>query len=290
MVVGNNNVGAQDEPVDRPQGKSGVGLKEPFIETELPLKKELLEAPKLAIRPKLSYKDDIGGVSWFDRPSLYNYGDGRFGNMLLIEYPRHKCMVLNENTNIIIVGMPGRGKTWAAIKIAERLDPNFNVDRVANTYEEFFNIINSNRDNLPKGSVIIFDEFQKDANSRKWQSAINQALNDVIHTFRNLNLICIFTTPKFSFIDKNMRSAVHMIIEVKRKLEHESKVECSVWQCEMKNDPNNPDEAFRWRPRMNISDGYGKAIITSVLIRAPSVALRNAIDEKVNRFKNNVRL
>jgi len=50
--------------------------------------------------------------------------------------------VNNKNCMICIVGDPGDGKSWAALRLAELLDPGFNAEKVAFRPERLLERIN----------------------------------------------------------------------------------------------------------------------------------------------------
>jgi hypothetical protein len=136
----------------------------------------------------------------------------------IIEYIRNRPR-RNKNFLAVWVGDTGSGKTWSALSFAEELDPRFNVNDVVFTIEEFFERLRQYQimwDKSPKkvkGRVIIFDEAGVGVNNRLWQSFSNKAINSVMQSFRYMNLIVIFTTPNFSFIDKASRELFHGYFE-----------------------------------------------------------------------------
>lgn len=214
-------------------------------------------------------------------------GNKEYGKKILVDYPRKLCLRDNECCLILIVGMSGKGKTWAALRIAESIDPDFTVDRFVNTYEDWVNLLN--REDLKPGSVIIFDEFQVDANSRRWYTDINKAIGDILSTFRHMNLVMIVTTPRIQLIDKNARSSFHFVLDIKKKLKTRGVVQAKIMMLETKaNDPKSSDESNRWRPRI-YTKHKGLVRVSTVYIHKPSIKLRNAVEKKVDKFKKKVR-
>src|SRR3990167_817951 len=61
----------------------------------------------------------------------------------------------NENYILMIEGMPGKGKSYAALKLGEALDRNFTIKNVVFSVGEFLALLN---ETPPKGSVIVWDE------------------------------------------------------------------------------------------------------------------------------------
>lgn len=220
------------------------------------------------------------------------YGDDELGKTVLIDYPHHIVHDLNENFMGVIIGMPGKGKTWAAARLAEQLDPTFDISRVCVSYKEFLEVMKTLSDEWMEtgdvsGKVVVFDEFQQSAAARKWQSNVNMAINDVLHTFRFMNLIVIFTTPHMSFIDVNARAVMHFQIIMKKKHVNMGLSEGKLNFTEIKNDPRDPsDKLYHFAPRLFTGNGVVK--VTSVFFKKPSKQMQRAIDKKVNSFKREV--
>jgi hypothetical protein len=118
----------------------------------------------------------------------------------------------NSNFMCAITGMPGSGKSWAGGSISEIYGKMFNKEFDPDVHC-FFSLKSAlklvvNRDldkKIGRGSILLFDEPQNEANARNWQSDVNQILNQLISTWRNQNLICLFCTPYLEFLDKQTR-------------------------------------------------------------------------------------
>lgn len=117
----------------------------------------------------------------------------------------------NQNYMLCITGPTGSGKSYTAMAISLMIDDAFDIDRVCFTAKDF---IQSSNMNLPSSSVIMFDEAGIEVSSREWYSDTNKAINQVVETFRRDNLICIFTTPVFTNLDKKTRHYFHGHMEV----------------------------------------------------------------------------
>lgn len=128
----------------------------------------------------------------------------------------------NKNLLILIIGETGSGKSYVALKLAYELDKTFREGnpeelmkkRVARTPKEFASIVKNG--NLKKGNAIIFDEAGVGISNREWHSATNKAMNSILQTFRNRNLIAIFTVPSKKYIDKQGRELSHYLVETQR--------------------------------------------------------------------------
>jgi len=221
-----------------------------------------------------------------------DFGDAEIGQTILIDYPLYVTRDQNENFMGLFIGMPGKGKTWAAVRLGEQLDSTFNINRVCVTYEEFLNVLEGlaqawDRGEDVAGRVVVFDEFQKTAGARKFMSYVNQAINDVLHTFRYLNLIVIFTTPHLSFIDVNCRAVMHFQVTMKKKHTRMGLTMGSLNFTEIKNDPWNPsDKLYHFAPRVFTTEGELR--VKHIYFEKPSKPMIRQVETKINAFKHRV--
>jgi hypothetical protein len=132
-----------------------------------------------------------------------------------------KRIKLNLNFLSITTGSPGNGKSWFDLSIAEMIDPEFNPEKqIAFSPLQFMNALNgfNGADEelaKKKHKVLLYEEFQKSSNRRKWQSKINELINLIVSTFRNQHIIVLFNTPYTSFIDSNTVKLLCARIETK---------------------------------------------------------------------------
>lgn len=127
-----------------------------------------------------------------------------------------------ENTNAIVgaFGLPGQGKTYSLIRLAELIDPAFNLDRVVFSIEDWLALIDG-PPKLQRGSAIILDDTGRAANSRRWQSNFNQAFSDVGNTFRQDGYFMGATARVSGDIDRQFRELFHLTLEMKdRSIAH----------------------------------------------------------------------
>lgn len=126
--------------------------------------------------------------------------------------------VLNNNRNFLcaVVGATGVGKSYSCLSMAEDYSKMFNIPfnpehHVISSLKELLILITEPEATrkIRFGSVIVFDEPQVEGNARNWQSEINQALGQLISTFRNQRLVVFFATPYLEMIDKQSRILFH---------------------------------------------------------------------------------
>lgn len=134
----------------------------------------------------------------------------------IIRYIGNRVLRNNKNFLCALVGQTGVGKSYAGLKICELYSEMFNIPFDANIHiisslKELLQLITGKdvEKNIRFGSIILFDEPQTEANARTWQSEANQALNQLVSTFRNQRLVVLFATPFIEFIDKQSRILFH---------------------------------------------------------------------------------
>ena len=116
----------------------------------------------------------------------------------------------NRNANLIFVGDTGSGKSYSAISLGEQVDTNFSADRIVFTAKDFVALINSD---LPKGSVVIFDDAGLGIPAREWQGIAAKIFGKLLQGFRYKNLISLITVPDMSFIERQSRTLMHLYLE-----------------------------------------------------------------------------
>lgn len=130
------------------------------------------------------------------------------------EYIYQRTNSYNDNFMGAFVGGTGSGKSISSLAIAEQIDPEFSIDNVAFSTNEFMQILNKFQElykigiNI-KGKVVIFDEVQISQSSRDFMRKNNKLMNFILSTFRNMNLVVFFTLPSFNMLDSQSRALLH---------------------------------------------------------------------------------
>ena len=132
---------------------------------------------------------------------------------VLVEWAAYRIRK-NKNVLICICGGTGSGKSYAALQLADMIQQRTIKQPLRHDQIVFDGIQFMKRtETLEKGSVIIWDEIGVGLNSRRSMSNINIALNNKFQVFRFQNLITIFTTPDFGYIDVATRKLLHAYMD-----------------------------------------------------------------------------
>lgn len=107
----------------------------------------------------------------------------------------------------IMTGDPGKGKSYHVIRMAEKLDPTFNIDRVFFTplkmIDKIFELYKEG--NLKKGMFWVLDEGGVSYGNRTWYQDSNLYMNYMAQTFRKLGQGIFITLPYLDLLDKQAR-------------------------------------------------------------------------------------
>jgi len=182
----------------------------------------------------------------------------------------------NQNFMGTFVGETGKGKSYAALRIAEALDPNFGIGNVAFTLEEFFALVEEDQ---PQGSVIVLDEAGVSASHRDWYDDAHQHLNYVLQTWRHQNRIALITLPELDKLDPVARSRLHGYFEMIR-INHDEEWSRAQYK-NIKTNPRTGENYFRY-PRLRW-DGT-KRKFKGLTFGLPSEELREAYEKKKEQF------
>ena len=178
----------------------------------------------------------------------------------------------NRNLIALFIGDTGSGKSLSSIRLAERVDPNFSVDRIVFTVKDFLDLVNSG---LPAGSVIVFDDAGLGINARLWQEMSARVFGMLTQGFRYKQILTFITVPDETFIERQSRKLVHIRFEstdvqgmMKMKLLSRNTF-----------DPEHPLGKF---PR--IHRGISEIIVKMVKFHLPSDDLREKYEAKKKEY------
>lgn len=118
------------------------------------------------------------------------------------------------NTILLFCGFAGVGKSYGALTTGEEMDPSFNIERVTFFPSEFIRETQKMR----RGQYIMIDEpaIAGVLGKRTWYTEMQQALVDVLETFRFRNLTVMLCCINRNLLDTIVRSyLLHYMIIMK---------------------------------------------------------------------------
>jgi len=138
----------------------------------------------------------------------------------------------DQNVLMVVVGQTGTCKSGSSITIADIIDRGENNERrfiikddgdgnptpetrVVFTAEEFTRLVQDK--DLPKGSVIIWDETGVDLDNTQWFALKNRVVKYVMQTFRRRNFMVIMTVPDLPTVSIGTRRLLHAYLDMKGK-------------------------------------------------------------------------
>jgi energy-coupling factor transporter ATP-binding protein EcfA2 len=153
---------------------------------------------------------------------LYNWngawivvGSGR-NTKILDEIQRRRKAV--EQNMFLVVGPPGKGKSYFALSLAEILDHNFNPTiQVVFSRTQLLTLFGPDTP-LKMGQVIIVDEAQFIAGARNWFKDVQKDIMEHLEAVRSRGYIIIIVALHIMVLDKIIRQYVlsHLMAMKKR--------------------------------------------------------------------------
>lgn len=213
------------------------------------------------------------------------------GNNVFIEWIRNKIYKSPSNVIIIVVGMPGSGKSNIGVKLLSLLNPEIFEymtaeeaieQRVAFTPQQFLQKLSI----LKKGDVIVFDEPQINYNARNFFSETNKLINKVITSYRHQQLITIFCTPSMSYVDSQARKVMTLFIEPHTMNQKRGYLLAKVYEQKY-----NAYMDKIYRKKIRFIDGYDRTLkeLNDLKVLRLDPELENAYKKISNKFKIDVR-
>jgi len=206
----------------------------------------------------------------------------------LLSYFWKRIYYYDQNVLLIVVGGTGTCKSGSALTLGHQLDVTtkkskvkgepaecigrFNVDRVVFKAEDFISLVNSN---IPKGSVIIWDETGVEHDARNYYSLKNKLVKYVMQTFRYKNFILIMTVPDLKSIDVGTRRLLHCYLEMKGPTGNRKMAKGDVKFVQV-----NPQTGKSYYKKMRFYKDGEKKTLDSYFILKPYPELENAYKDK----------
>lgn len=173
--------------------------------------------------------------------------------------------------NMLVVGEPGSGKSWACLRLAEVLDANgFTVDKIAFNARDFLQLIMKAK----KGDVIVYEEVGVNINNREWHQHGGQ--NAIMQTVRYKNLFIIMNCPNSDFLDKAVRKLIHYSFMMK-------KLSISQGYSVMRPMRLHTDGQFNFTKK-NYPCIHGD-LVSEICVSKPSVKLRHSYEKLARQYK-----
>jgi len=115
----------------------------------------------------------------------------------------------DQNWICAIVGQTGSGKSYSALRFAEIIDRNFNIDKVFFRIRDFISAVNEG--GIKKGDCVVIDEAGIGWGSRSFMMQENKDMSALFQAVRFMNFGIILTVPSLHMVDKHGRDLLHSI-------------------------------------------------------------------------------
>lgn len=117
-----------------------------------------------------------------------------------LEIVKKRVLTKDRDFVLVIDGEEGSGKSVLAMQIAKFLDPEFNLEKITFTSEDFLKVIKDPK--TKRGTCVLLDEAFAAANSRASLTEVNRAMIGVATEMRQKNLFVILCIPSFFDLDR----------------------------------------------------------------------------------------
>lgn len=152
-------------------------------------------------------------LNWNGYKIITGYGKSTY----ILDEIQYRRRAVKQNM-IIVVGAPGEGKSYFALRLAQVLDPDFNpFQQIAFERTHLLWLIGANSP-LKMGQVIVIDEAQFIAGARRWYEDIQKDVMEHIESIRSKGYIVIIVALHLNLLDKIIRHYVlsHMMLMMER--------------------------------------------------------------------------
>ena len=198
----------------------------------------------------------------------------------LIQQVQRRLWKKNKNWLGIITGQTGSGKSWSALSMAEKIDPDFDTSKVVLEPENFLK--NVAERTWGQGDVVIFDEAGAGMSAKAHMTKKNRIIDQVLQTLRRQNIAVIFTVPSKSNVDKSVRRLLHTYIETKG-IDYKNNRNLLKW---LEMDYNQKTDKIYYKyPKRKNSEGAIRKIKT-VKMGKPSEDLIKQYESKRTKFQD----
>lgn len=187
----------------------------------------------------------------------------------------------NKNFLGFVSGPTGSGKSYACLRIAKELDPEFTIERCVFGGIELMTLVNSGK--LKKGSVVIFEEVGVEMSARNWASITNKMINYLLQTFRHRNFIFFLNSPFIDFVDAATRKLFHAEMSTLAIDFNKNEVLLKPLLIQY----NSKLKKFYWK-RLKVKTAEGKMPVDVWRVSKPGEELRKVYEEKKTRFTDNL--
>lgn len=200
----------------------------------------------------------------------------------ILRYLWRRMHVNNKNCMICLVGDPGQGKSWAAIRLAELLDPAFNADKVSFRPERMLERINEDH---PTGDITVADEAGVSMNAKTWWESDQIQIGNILETWRHQNRGLVFTLPIFEKLQKDARGLIDVIMTAYGidRVEGSSR-----WRFQLLETNNVTGDIYRPYPRLPDPETGTITKYKTIDLGRPSKELREHYQERKEEYTNEI--
>jgi len=162
-------------------------------------------------------------TSYSRREAPYTIRRWQTSDAWMYSIVQREVFTYNRGTVITISGSPyrktGVGKSWAALRIGEWNDPDYQDSawKVVYNVGDFIRVYDKVEEIKRPGQVVILDEAGSLVDARAWYGIANKVINYTVQTVRYLRPVTVVVAPQRNLLDKRVRELTefHIRMDVK---------------------------------------------------------------------------
>lgn len=147
-------------------------------------------------------------LNWNGYMVLTGYGKSGY----ILDEIQHRRKHVKQNM-IIVVGAPGQGKSYFALRLSEVLDPDFDPNLQIVFERTHLLWLTGANSPLKMGQVILIDEAQFIAGARRWYEDIQKDIMEHMEAIRSKGYVVLIVALHINLLDSVIRKYVlsHMM-------------------------------------------------------------------------------
>lgn len=204
-----------------------------------------------------------------------------YSNIPPIRYIQQLLYDKNQNFQAVVIGDVGTGKSSSSIRIAEKINKDFDPeeDIVFNTIEFLEGLVNNKWD---RGDAIVWDEVGESMNKRESMTVLNRTVNSIARTYRRRNYAVIMNLPDFHTLDKEIKKNIDCLIKTMH-MNRAKKYVKTKWKFLQFN--SEYQKIYFKRPQIKLGEDRVPKIIDGIKIKKPSETTWKKYEEMRDKFQ-----
>jgi len=186
----------------------------------------------------------------------------------------------DQNWVMLLIGETGSGKSWAALRTAEVLDPNFSV--ADNVHFGVESLLQRATETEPAGTIDVLDEANVAASAKAWWELEVKRFADMLETWRAQNRGLVLTAPELNKVATDIRDRFHHVAMMEA-IDYRNNISKADFR-EVKNDRMDFSSESAWRLHPSYTIAGRDQEVNKMKFRPPTEDVREAYAERKSGY------